>query len=393
MYPCVLSATIEPGLMDEPCDWDVCTQASAPFTHIFSRKHKKKCAKSEVPVSSSVEDEAVEHGIEGKLEKTHPAPRRGARREGSPKRVAPVKETQNPPEAAPTRKELQDALPKIPPLSSFKSCKSRFVTLEEAEQDFVSFITTGLGRSVEVIREFRGPEEDGHSDEKQRESVTLDDDGAQSLTQSVNRWKSNESHPRSVSISSSSRGSQSDMEDDETVGSSDQSPAGERRAVGEPGTEDGHVFTVPKAKASTSSPKVCTSPTPRTHQTSSGSNGRIASQSENGEPVPSIRHRRETNQSAPLRASRNKSKKAKEEAVKRDRKMETAAEEEEEERVGEEEGGWSSDAYWDACYRAWNDYYSSVGPEHTYQSYYSLAQNWMAAYRMNAVYMEELMKH
>ncbi|XP_029011710.1 probable ATP-dependent RNA helicase DDX20 [Betta splendens] len=390
-----LPSTIEPGLMDEPCDWDVCTEASAPLTQVFPRKQKKS-VKSEAPVSSSVEDER-------KPEKIHPAPRRGARIEGNPKNVAPAKD--NPPQAAPTRKELQDALPKIPPLSSFKSCKSRFVTFEEAERDFVSFITTGLGRSVEVIREFRGREEDGNGDEKHSESVTLDDDGAQSLIQNRNRWKSNEPHQRSVSGSSSSCGSQSDMEeslqDDETVGSSVQSRSGERGAIRDPEIEDEHVFPVPKPKASLTSSEVSTSP--KTHQTTFGSNWRNVSQSEVDEPVPSIRRSRETNQSAPLQNSRKKSKKMKEEAVKQDKrpseKMETGKrsirDEGEEYYKEEEEGEWSSETYWSDYYRAWNDYYSSMGPfqERGYQSYYSLAQNWMAAYRMNAVYMEELMKY
>lgn len=60
----------------------------------------------------------------------------------------------------------------------------------------------------------------------------------------------------------------------------------------------------------------------------------------------------------------------------------------------EEEEEWSTEAYWRATYRAWNDYYASVSAFQSrgYPSCYGAAHSWMAAYRMNAVYMEELLK-
>uniref|UniRef100_A0A7N6F6M5 RNA helicase n=1 Tax=Anabas testudineus TaxID=64144 RepID=A0A7N6F6M5_ANATE len=332
-----LPSDIEPGLMDEPCDWDVCTKASTPgpLSQVFSKREKKKRVKSELPVSDSIGDETFEPP------RTYPASRREAHGEKNPK-VSSVMDAlpEGPtPQAVPTRKELQDALPKIPPLSSFKSCRSRFMTFEEAEQDFHSFITTGLGRSVEVIREFRGREDGDSIDQKgHRETVTLGDDGAQSLTQNKKRWKSNLPHPRSLSGSSVSSGS--DMEesrqDDQAVESSNQMPPGDHQAITEPETEAGHMFSVPKPKASSTRSKVFTSSAPKIHQTSK-----------------------------------------------------------DEEEDDDEKEEWSAETYWRDCYRAWNDYYASMCPfqEQGHQSYYSVAHNWMAAYRMNAVYMEELMKY
>lgn len=60
----------------------------------------------------------------------------------------------------------------------------------------------------------------------------------------------------------------------------------------------------------------------------------------------------------------------------------------------EEEEEWSAEAYWRATYRAWSDYYASVSAFQSrgYPSCYGAAHSWMAAYRMNAVYMEELLK-
>lgn len=371
----VLLATIEPGLMDEPCDWDVCTEASTPdpLSQMFSRREKNKHIKSEVHVSGSMRDEPFKHSSERKPQKTHQAHRPEAHGEGNPKKVSSVMDAvpQSPPQAVPTRKELQDSLPKIPPLSSFKSCRSRFMTFEEVQWDFQSFITTGLGRSVEVIREFRGRENDGPSDQNvHRESVTLGDDGAQCLTQNGERWKSNLPHPRSVSSSSSSTGSQSDMEESQPDDETERSE-----------------------KVRTTRSKVCVSSPSKTHQTRCGSNARPSSQAERCEPVANVRRSREPNRTASAQTSRNESRKMKEETgkkMKRDheRSKDEGEENDDEENDEEEEEG-SAETYWRACYRAWNDYYQEQG----YQSYYSVAHNWMAAYRMNAVYMEELMKH
>uniref|UniRef100_A0A671VX92 RNA helicase n=1 Tax=Sparus aurata TaxID=8175 RepID=A0A671VX92_SPAAU len=262
---CGLSLSALPGEFKLVC---VCAATPSSLSQRSSKPEKKRHAKS-------VTDQAPEHGNQRKPEKMYPAPTQVSHGREYPDRATPAR-PRSPPQVAPTRKELQDALPKIPPLSSFKSCPSRFVSFEEAEQDFHSFITTGLGRSVDVIREFRGREE-GDPDENSghRECFTLYDDGAESLKQHGKRWKTDLSDERE----------HDDVNDDD---------------------------------------------------------------------------------------------------------------DEEEEEEEEEEGEWSAESYWRASYRAWSDYYASMSPypEQGYQNhYYSVAQNWMAAYRMNAVYMEELLKH
>nr|XP_020476305.1 probable ATP-dependent RNA helicase DDX20 [Monopterus albus] len=401
-----LPSIIEPGLMDDPCDWDVCTEASTPgpLSQLFSMTEKKRRAKTEVSVSGYTGDQDLEHSGQRKRKETHPAPKQVRNIEGNPKKVSCAKDTlpQSQTQAAPTRKELQDALPKILPLSSFKSCRSRFMTFEEAERDFESFITTGLGRSVEIIREFRGREDDDQSDQiEHRETVTLYDDGAQSLMRNGKHWKSNFSHPVSSCDSSSS---QSDMEekqlDDETLGSSTQTTGDEYRAVSEPQTEAGYTPIVPRPKASLTISKACSTSAPNTyHHTSCASNGgRALSQLEHHESVPSIRPSRETNQAASAWTSRIESKKMKEEPGTQSRrlsgKMKTQHKRDRDEEQHEEEEEWSTATYWRACYRAWKDYYASMSPfqERGYQSYFSGAHNWMAAYRMNTVYVEELLK-
>ncbi|XP_038579098.1 probable ATP-dependent RNA helicase DDX20 [Micropterus salmoides] len=389
-----LPSTIEPGLMDEPCDWEICTEASTPgpLSLLSSRTEKKRRAKS-------VTDQALEqsgHRKPEKLqpEKTHPAPRMKEHNEGNPRKVSTAKETLPvllcPPVAEPTRKELQDALPKISPLSSFKSCGSRFMTFEEAERDFKSFITTGLGRSVEIIREFRG-REDGDPDDQtvRRESITLYGDGAQSSKQNVKRWKSEFSHPRSFSGSSSS-----DKDD------------GEYRATTKPQTEARQIPTVSKPKAETTGSQACTSSAPHIYpQTTCVSNRRALSQPENNDSVPAVKSSRRPYQTAPAQCGRNDSRDFKEEigkqskeiteAMNGEQKRERDEREQDDDYYDDDEEEGSAETYWRASYRAWSDYYASMPPfqEQGYQSYYSVAHNWMAAYRMNAVYMEELLKY
>ncbi|KAI3356925.1 hypothetical protein L3Q82_003566 [Scortum barcoo] len=369
-----LPSVIEPGLMDEPCDWDVCTEASTPgpLPQISSRTEKKRRVRS-------ITDQAPEHRGERAPERTHPAPRLTANSEESLRKGSPARET-------PTRKELQEALPKIPPLSSFKSCRSTFMTFEEAERDFQSFITTGLGRTVEVIREFRGREDGGTEDQNgHKESIMLYDDGAQGVKPNGKRWKSGFSCPRSISGSSSSQ-SDADAEANHTGGEKDS-------ALAEPQTDARQTPSVSKAHST---------PVPQTHpQTTHALNRKAPSRPERHHSVPNAKSNRQPGPTAPAQTGRSESKKIKEKIRTRGEKIsekvnkEKKWERDEEEHDGEEEEEWSAESYWRASYRAWNDYYASMAPfqDQGYQSYYCVARNWMAAYRMNAVYMEELLKH
>ncbi|XP_023132506.1 probable ATP-dependent RNA helicase DDX20 [Amphiprion ocellaris] len=392
-----LPSTMEPGLMDEPCDWDVCTEASTSgdVSQLFSRTEKKRRTKTEASQSHSVGHQAVEHSSQRKPEKTQPARRQGAHGEENRRKISSAEDAlpQSPPQATPTRKELQDALPKIPPLSSFKNQRSKFMTFEEAERDFHSFITTGLGRSVEIIREFRGREDGGPSDQNEhRESFILNDDRALKVAQNGERWKSNSSSQRLISSSSSS-----DMEenqDEVTTGSSNQTDGAEYRA--KPQTGAGHAA---KPKADPTRSKASASSELRTYAQIPTS-GRASSHPESRESVPSIKSSWRTNQTAPAESRRVESQKAKKQIGKRSRKLSEKMKRElkrgwdAEDCIDMEEEEWSAETYWRACYRAWNDYYTCMSPfqEQGYQSYYSAAHNWMAAYRMNTVYVEELLK-
>ncbi|KAM6924856.1 putative ATP-dependent RNA helicase DDX20 [Xenentodon cancila] len=361
-----LPSTLQPSLMDEPCDWEVCTEAStpAPVSQLLSRTEKKKHAKTRVPVSDPKEEQTAKHNSQRQPDKTCPALKEGLHAEEKVRHTSAKGE----PVALqkPTRKELQDALPKIPPLSSFKNCAPRFMSFQEAERDFQAFMTTGLGRSVEIIREFRG-KVDG---EDHRECVTLHDDEEENVEQ-IGAWlKSNFSPQRSASGSSSSL---SDMEEDATLGGSDQA-TGVKEAIIKPPTE------------TTTIADKLSKPTIYEHNSPSTS-GRAWSHS-----APSTEASRQTNRATPAKACGDESKKSKKlsERMKQDRKRER-----DEEDCMDTGNEWSSEAYWRACYRAWDDYYAAMShvQGQGYRGSYDVAHNWMAAYRMNAVYMHELLKH
>lgn len=364
-----LVAIIEPGLMDDPCDWDVCAEAASPATlsKLSSGTGKKKNAKSAVDLKSS---------SHRKPEKTPSVPAAAACGEETRRTLVSAKEdhAQGQQQAGPTRKELQDALPKIPPLSSFKSCRPRFVTIEEAELDFHSFISTGLGRSVDVIRDFRGQEDGEPSEESQ--SITLDDDSSECLKLCRTWRKSDFSHPSSAYGSSSSRSDRGDAE---------------RASASESQTEPPQTTAVPEAKAE---PKHIKSEAagPREHRESSA-------KPENCNDSGVVQRNRQDNHTAMKHSTRDESRKVREKSGKQRKKVAERGNRElrertEEEREEEEEEEWSPEVYWRASYRAWSDYYASMSAfqSQDYQSCYSAAHSWMAAYRMNAVYMEELLK-
>uniref|UniRef100_A0AAQ4R3G2 RNA helicase n=1 Tax=Gasterosteus aculeatus aculeatus TaxID=481459 RepID=A0AAQ4R3G2_GASAC len=275
--------------------------------------------------------------------------------------------------AAATRREQQDALPKIPPLSSFKGHRSRVVTLEEAEQDFYGFITAGEGRSVEVIREFGG----GDDGDAHRESFTLGD--GESVKLKGGRWTPDLWPPRAAS---GSCGPPRDDDDDAGTG---RTGGGQREALKTQGPPT-PAASIPKAGAA---PSRVASTADAAHRTAGASSPPRRRHSGRSGPPTAGQGTRKGEETPGGR----RSKKALE--PKREREDDEDDEEEDDDDDDEEEEeDWSPEAYWRASFRAWNDYYASVSPfqERGPQSYYAAAHDWMAAYRMNAVYMEELLR-
>ncbi|XP_054648839.1 probable ATP-dependent RNA helicase DDX20 isoform X2 [Dunckerocampus dactyliophorus] len=372
-------ATTDAGLMSEQCDWDVCVEASAPGieSQFFSKAEKKKGRpKASSPVCSPGTSLIMEEAQDARRPKIPHTPVKLAV-EGDSGKAYPAKTTvQNPFRAAPTSKELQDALPKIPPLCSFKSSRSGFMTFEEAERDFHAFITTGLGRSVEIIREFRG-QEDGSNHNGHRESITLDDDDDDG-SQICDGWKSKRTPAKSSS----------DVEMENTPAHFEMSAGNENKAVTHPQTKVSHRCTAGETEIE---PITTEDPItfPTTHTRSSGTSPQL----ENFEL--SIKADAQTNRTPFAQTTRKEHKKIKVEKQSRRMQENIRKDKKRDEDEYDKEGDYGADSYWRACYTAWNDYYSYMSSfqGQGYQSYYSAAHNWMAAYRMNTVYMEELLKH
>ncbi|XP_061760424.1 probable ATP-dependent RNA helicase DDX20 [Nerophis ophidion] len=362
-----LPSTIDAGLMSEKCDWDVCAEASTPGiqSQLFSRTEKKK---GRPKVSSLDASPIMEEVQQARRPKDIKLGMKGDCAEAYPAKTVQQKLSQ----AAQTRKELQDALPKIPPLSSFKSSRSGFMTFEEAEQDFHAFIMTGLGRSVEVIRQFRG-QEDGSDFNGHSESITLDDDDGGQVCQV---WKH---RPKKWKTSV-------DLEVEENTQDQFDTSAGDRDIVTHPEPQVSHSHC--GVTAGEPKMKLTTKEDPIAYLTTHTSSGRTLPQLENCAGVQTHR--------TPAQTTGRKHKKVKVErpsgSIPLNLKKGKKTEKDEDEY--DEEGDLNAESYWRACYSAWNDYYASMlsYQGQSYQGYYSAANNWMAAYRMNKVYMAELLK-
>ncbi|XP_061526133.1 probable ATP-dependent RNA helicase DDX20 [Phycodurus eques] len=377
-----LPPTIDAGLMAEQCDWDVCAEASTVGRRAFSTNEKKKAARSKASspaVSANITEEA------GEPDRSRTEARVGA--EGLSAKEYPAEKMllQNPSKAAPTRKELQDALPKIPPLTSFKSRAPAFMTFEEAERDFQAFIMTGLGRSVEIIREFSG-QGDGGDPNGHREFATLEDDGGE-ICQG---WKLERNPAKATSGSSRS---EDDMEENSerkynmTAGS-------ESTAATHTQTDASPKCAVAQAKTESFRPKA-----PGTFPTTNSTGSRTSPLTANFKSALGTKADTQTKLVSSAKASRKDLAKKKGRLEKwSSRKPETMRTQQKWERDDDKydkEEDSSAESYWTECARAWNAYYASMSPfgEQSYRGYYSAAHNWMAAYRMNTVYMEELLKH
>ncbi|XP_048096765.1 probable ATP-dependent RNA helicase DDX20 isoform X2 [Alosa alosa] len=397
---CSLNITALPdpipaGLMEERCDWDITIQPphkddlstlSLPRKK-KSPKHTDQASPSHHTAAEQVTSTAtVEQHSDGPIRKQHSdGPIRNLHTAhigavSRPKKAPPPSRPESQaggvssPAPAPTsRQRLQDALPKIPPLPSFKPRRAERISLQDAARDFQRFITGGPGRSVEVVRQFRGRAADGQDDvaadgvaELRDETLVLHDDERPAVRlQGRRRMTSDPSSP--VSSSSSS---ESDMETEQkgtSLPPQKVPPArGSRNITRRP---TGPIKTEPMQEAHASkhhsqSPQPTTAP-PRHLRPP---------------PPPHARGRPLTSPAQRGGSSRGR-------ARRQDPLRMPPAELEEEEDDEEEE----AQDYWGRSYsRAWKQYYSSAPPP--YRHAYSSAHAWMAAYRMSSIYMQEMMK-
>uniref|UniRef100_A0AAY4B9H9 RNA helicase n=1 Tax=Denticeps clupeoides TaxID=299321 RepID=A0AAY4B9H9_9TELE len=259
----------------------------------------------------------------------------------------------------PSRKELQDALPKIPPLSFFKPRLQNPMSFEEAVKDFEDFITHGPGRFVEIIRQFGGRDEGDQSpvNGQYRPDHDLQNDPPVQRSSEVNSYLS----PSKSPSSSSSSDSESDMDVEQVVQMPSQNIPG-------PSIHPKYKQVKSEIVLRHDVPKMSSRPQIKQVKAAAFSSSQRQQAPTKSKELPG---------STSQWRGQKKSKEARQ--VWKD----------EEDEVQEEWGG--ADEYWRSYYRSWKDYYTSLPP--SYQQAYHSAHAWMAAYRMNTVYMREMMRY
>ncbi|KAI2661613.1 putative ATP-dependent RNA helicase DDX20 [Labeo rohita] len=375
---------IPPGIMEEACDWDVIIEPPSKPKQKMSdvpKPEKKKQAKSEKPtlkpsrephISTVIPEKPTRDksysGAETKVKNHSP----------KPGRQKPLQSANLQHDSTPTQKEQNDTLPRIPPLSSFKSHVRKVMTFSEALADYENFITEGPGRSVEIIRQYgfsrsrdavNGLHNSHDDDDDDDDDDDNDGGGDDDNDKAYKSYVLEESHyhqdlpppkevselsseQKTLSMSSDGGSSESEME----VESESSSSVPNRSSHHTPALPNNIVSELNESSL----------PSARVSQQTYRNKQRPSEpQSQNPAKPHSLsqKHRPASKSSRKAASAGQKSRKREPDQL-------------EEEVAGED--------YW-TSYRAWVEYYNSY--------YHHSPYNWMTAYYMNSVYIKEMMKH
>lgn len=258
-------------------------------------------------------------------------------------------------------KDASVSLPKIPCLSSFKIHLPCTLTFAELVEDYECYIKEGSERPVEIIRHYTGPGDQTVNPQNGFVRNRIPEGRVQILASSSQSGDSeSDSDSYSSRTSSRSKGNKSYLEgsSDTQLKDSESVPAGGHLSKGQPLSGN----ATPRLAAYHDSPEIQVK---ARHKEGAGHNQRAKQSRRNpsrraaGRPQPEPQEerwygcQRETHATFP----------------------DTYQDYEE---------------YWRAYYRAWQEYYAAAS-----QSYYWNAQRhpgWMAAYHMNAIYLQEMMR-
>lgn len=388
--------------MEEPCDWNVIVQPSSKIDLALSLSSniEKKKPKSEQTVSKPSKEPQHTHLTTEQIEHRGPARTMKSNSDRNKDKKPPLPEQLHSaenlePRPALTRKEMQDALPKIPPLPSFKSQVVRPVSFTEAKADFENFMSAGPGRSVEIIRQYGTHEEIHTLADEQHKNNAVSSAGTESTY--VKSYRKNEqqdlmdgiaqtqlskvsaSYPVTSRCMSDSSSSSLDSESEmETEQKTDASASSSLSSAPHPKCRPQHIVKSTHVSSTAKQPiKLRQSPF-KPH---------VKAHHPNNLPQ-AFQYCKPRSVSEEKRAGKNpKVKEGSWRAQRRTQEDEEGDDKEEDNEFSPEEGNGHEQDYWRACYRAWEEFYNSSSASY-YHSYYS----WLAAYRMNAVYMMEMMK-
>ena len=380
---------IPPGLMEECLDWGVEVtaavraygSASAPTQTLVKQiqkvertsqaqkahgNHVASCRNTSVSVVKSKTATKQKlpvrsHSEGGLLEKAASPPAQGCAVQSEEQREhsagTPIEDPHSSQHQA--EEDVAMSLPQIPCLSAFKTRPPRMLTFAELVEDYEHYVKEGLEKPVEIIRHYTGP----------------GDQAANPQNGFVRNRVAGES-ARVLASSSQSGDSESDS-DSYSSRTSSQSK-GNRPCVG--GSSDTQL----KDLAST----------PADGRVSLGQplSGNDTPKPGGYQESPEIQIKARHAEGATQRAKQSR----RSQTRRPSHRLQVEPQEDEWcDRRGESHVGFSGtyqdyEEYWKAYYRAWHDYCAAAS-----QSYYWSAQRppgWMAAYHMNTVYLQEMMR-
>lgn len=380
---------IPPGLMEECLDWDVEVKAAvhtnglanvpsqplrkqmqkiertsqtqkAHGNHMASCRNtsvstlsvrSKNTAKQKLPVKS--------HSECGILEKAESPKASG--------RALPLEEqeqhsAESPAEGAssqpPAREDAPAALPQIPCLSAFKTHPPCALTFAELLEDYEHYLKEGLEKPMEIIRHYTGPGDPAGSPHNGFVRSGIAEERARALASSSQSGDSeSDSGSYSSRTSSQSKGNKSFVEGSSDIPLRD-------------------TASTPAADHPYSEPPLDGSDTPSLGECRESPEAQATARQKGGAGPRAKQSRR-----SPRRSSHR-----------------PQAEPQEDEWSGRQRDAQAGfpgtyqdyEESWRAYYRAWHEYYSAAA-----QSYYWNAQRhpgWMAAYHMNTIYLQEMMR-
>ncbi|KAL1772119.1 putative ATP-dependent RNA helicase DDX20 [Sigmodon hispidus] len=385
---------IPPGLMEECFDWDVEVKA-AVHTHSLpsmpTQSPKKQVQKLEKafqtqrlsgnqmpsPKNTSVSTPSTKSKHSGKqklpvksrstsgiMEKAVPPEELGCTTQLEEQMRTPV-QTAMEDSSSSSQQQAKEAspgtLPKIPCLSSFKVHQPCTLTFAELVEDYEHYIKEGLEKPVEIIRHYTGPE-------------------AQTVNPQNGFVRNRVSGGRAQIMASSSQSGDSESERSDSCSSRTSSPSKGTKSYLE-GSSDTQL------KDSECTP---VGGPLSLEQVLNGNDAPVQREyQESSETQMRARHKEGANQRSkqsrrnpPRRSSYRVQTEPQEEAwYDCHREMNNSS---------FSDTYQDYEEYWRAYYRAWQEYYAAAS-----HSYYWNAQrhpNWMAAYHMNTVYLQEMMR-
>ncbi|NP_001116795.1 probable ATP-dependent RNA helicase DDX20 [Danio rerio] len=355
---------IPPGIMEEACDHDVIIETlSKPKIPDNFKPEKKKKAKSEQmkskPSRESHISVVITESVTGdkSCSRAETKTKNHSSKPGRQKQMAPAANLQH--DSTITQKQQNDTLPKIPPLSSFKSHTGKRITFDDALVDYETFIREGPGRSVEIIHQYDGfyrsqdkvnGLHDAHDEDEASESYVLEESQSHQDLPPAQEVSELSSEQKTSSESSSESEMEVESESSSSVPSKSTLEALPDNKVS---LVRNHSELAELALPSTRVPQQATRSKKRPCQP----------QSQDTAHHHNLPHKHRTASKSSRRPTGPKR-----------RTRET--DETEEEEAGQD--------YW-SSYRAWAEYYNSY--------YHHSPYNWMTAFYMNSVYIKEMMKH